>query len=72
MLDKIFSDSNIDLYYDSTESTISKIKYLNYNTTKTLYKYLFIKRAERIVKESWLITADFYKYLTAHINSRYY
>lgn len=52
MLDKIFSDSNIDLYYDSTESTISKIKYLNYNTTKTLYKYLFIKRAERIVKES--------------------
>jgi len=52
MLDKIFSDSNIDLNYDSTESTVSEIEILNYNATKILYEYLFIKKAERIVKEN--------------------
>ncbi len=52
MLDKIFSDSNINLNYNSTEFSIDYIKKIDYNAAKTLFKYLFIKRAERIVKKS--------------------
>lgn len=36
MLNEIFSNSNVDLVYDSIEFIVSKIENLNYNVTKTL------------------------------------
>ncbi len=66
MLDKIFSDSNINLNYNSTEFSIDYIKKIDYNAAKTLFKYLFIKRAERIVKKSWLIVVNFYNYFSIY------
>ncbi len=51
MLDKIFLGSNVDLNYDSTESTIDEVENLGYNVAKTLWEYLFNKRAKKMVKE---------------------
>lgn len=72
MLDEIFPGSDVDLYHDPIESTISEVKHLGYNAAKTLCEYLFIKRAERMVKEGWPMAADFYEHLTARMNGRCY
>ncbi len=51
MLNKIFLNSNVNLNYDFIEFLINYIKKINYNATKTLFKYLFIKKVKRIIKE---------------------
>jgi len=71
MLGKIFPGSDVDLNYDPTEPTVSEVENLGYNVAKTLCEYLFIKRAERMVKEGWPMAADCYEHLTARINSRW-
>lgn len=71
MLDEILSGSNVDLNHDPTEPTVSEVEHLGYNAAKTLCEYLFIKRAERMIKESWSLTADFYEHLTARVNDRW-
>lgn len=71
MLSKIFPDSDVDLNYDPTEPTVSEVDSLGYNLAKTLCKYLFIKRAERMVREGWPMAADCYEHFIARINGRW-
>jgi len=71
MLGEIFPGSNVDLNHDPTEPTVSEVEILGYNAAKMLCEHLFIKRAERMVKEGWSMAADFYDYLRARINGRW-
>jgi len=71
MLGKILPGSDVDLNYDPTEPTVSEVENLGYNVAKTLCEYLFIKRAERMVKEGWPMAAACYEHLTARINGRW-
>ena len=50
MLDKIFSNSNINLNYDFIKFTVNEMKILNYNMIKKLCENSFIQRAERMIK----------------------
>jgi hypothetical protein len=50
------------LKYDPSEPTVSEVKYSGYNVAKWLCMYSFIKRAERMLREGWLIAAICYEH----------
>ena len=70
ILGKIFPGSDVDLHYDPTEPTVSEAENFGYKVAKTICRYLFINRAERMVKEGWPMAADCYEHLAACINGR--
>lgn len=71
ILSKMFPGSDIDLNYDPTEPTVNEVKNLGYKMAKTICKDLFVRRAERMVKEAWPMAADCYEHLAACITGRW-
>lgn len=67
MLGKIFPGSDVDLNYDPTEPTVSEVENFGPEKAKAVCKYLFIERAERMVKEGWPMAADCYEHFKARI-----
>ncbi len=70
ILGEKFPGSDVDLDYDPTEPTTSEMENSDYSATKTLREHLFIKRAERMIKEGPPMAAKFYEYLAARTNGR--
>lgn len=62
-LGKIFSDSNVELYYDPLEPTATDLEFWDYDTAKKLRQCWFFQRAIRVIKNGWPAAAACYAYL---------
>ncbi len=59
-VDKMFSDPDLELYYDPLEPTANDLKFWDYETAKKLYQCRFFQRATRVVKMGWPAAAACY------------
>lgn len=62
-LRKIFSGSDVDLYYDPLEPTANDLEFLDYDTAKKLRQSSFFERAIKVVKMGWPAAAACYAFL---------